>query len=371
MLTGTLALLEPLPPGPEHVAVLTEISDEHMLLGQYETGLEVADRALALAAELGLGRPARTLGFRATSRSYLDERGALDDFEEALELALEAGQGRHAAVIYNNWAIARGSFEGPAQGLETFNLGVAFCRARGISSWENWMRRGTANPLFRLGQLDQYLAVIAGAAERARLESSAYWLAQTRLQEARVRLLRGQAGRMASVPDELEAGIGDATHRAELSVRIGVAAWIRAALGQSEQAIALLTRFADERFGTMYETVQAALDVGEIELAGRIAERANRDLGPLPAAAIAEGRGDLGPAVDCYAQAVDYFRNRGEVVYLARALVGLGRVLARSGRTAEAVEALDEARPILVRLEAAPLLAETDALLRQLTALSA
>jgi hypothetical protein len=46
-------------------------------------------------------------------------------------------------------------------------------------------------------------------------------------------------------------------------------------------------------------------------------------------------------------------------------------VLARLGRTAEAAEALHEARPILIGLEAAPLLSEVDALLGQLTAVSA
>jgi hypothetical protein len=59
------------------------------------------------------------------------------------------------------------------------------------------------------------------------------------------------------------------------------------------------------------------------------------------------------------------------VVGLAPVLVDLGRVLVHLGRAPEAAEALNEARPLLVKLKAAPLLAETDALLGQLSAISA
>jgi hypothetical protein len=106
------------------------------------------------------------------------------------------------------------------------------------------------------------------------------------------------------------------------------------------------------------------IELGVLELAERL------PVDGLSAAAIAEARGELETAANGYAQAVSR-RSFGEVIYPAIALVGLGRVLARLGRTAEAAEALNEARPILVKLGAAPLLAETDAMLEQLTALSA
>jgi hypothetical protein len=86
---------------------------------------------------------------------------------------------------------------------------------------------------------------------------------------------------------------------------------------------------------------------------------------------IAEARGDLETAADAYPRLVEFSRDKGNVVYVAKFLVGQGRVLAQLGRTSEATEALDEARPILVKLGAAPMLSEVDALLQQLTALSA
>jgi tetratricopeptide (TPR) repeat protein len=205
MLTETLALLEPLQPGPEHVAVLTEISGEHHQHGQPEAGLEFADRALALAAELGLGRPARTLGYRATNRSRLDEPGATDDFREALEVALAAGQVRHASTIYNNWANHRARLEGPAEAFETLNEGIALCRARGLTSRVNFMTPNAFRHLFALGELDQALAVAQGQAERARLEGDASLLATAQNWESAVLLLRARSDRLAAAGDERES----------------------------------------------------------------------------------------------------------------------------------------------------------------------
>jgi tetratricopeptide (TPR) repeat protein len=374
MLTETLSLLDSLPPGPEHVAVLTEISGEHHQRKEYETGIEVADRALALAAELGLGRPARTLGYRATNRALRGDPDATDDFREALEIALAAGQIRHASTIYKNFATHRGVFEGPAQALETLNEGIALCRARGLTARVNFKVPGTYNYYFMLGELDELLEVTAGEAERARREGNSEGLARACETHAEVLLLRGQANRIAAMPDELEAGITDATSLAEREIRLSGSAEIRAALGQREAAIALLTRIADEELRTygFINLLPVAIGLGEITLAERLSGWWNtghwqvfRDT------ALAEARGDVEVAIDGYAQLVEHFRSSGDVTWLAKMLVGLGRVLTRLGRTDEAAEALGEARPILVKLQAAPLLAETDALLEQLTALSA
>ena len=47
-------MLEPLPPGPEHVAALTEAAACEALQGRNEAGIDYAEQALALAAQLGL-----------------------------------------------------------------------------------------------------------------------------------------------------------------------------------------------------------------------------------------------------------------------------------------------------------------------------
>ncbi len=70
-----LELLEPLGPSPELVGALTEVARAEVLQGRPEAGIELAERALALSEELGLPRPARTLGYRAMARCELGDVG--------------------------------------------------------------------------------------------------------------------------------------------------------------------------------------------------------------------------------------------------------------------------------------------------------
>ena len=58
-----LGHLEPLPPRPELVLALSEMAGDETLQSRHQAGIRYADRALALAEELGLPRPARALGF--------------------------------------------------------------------------------------------------------------------------------------------------------------------------------------------------------------------------------------------------------------------------------------------------------------------
>jgi hypothetical protein len=369
MLTETLALLEPLPPGPEHVAVLTEISGEHHRRNECETGLEVADRALALAAALGLGRPARTLGYRATNRSKLGDQGAADDFREARDLALAAGQVRHASTIYVNWATHRAIFEGPAEALETSAEGIALCRARGLTARFNFMLRNHVLYLAQLGEMDETREIAESMVERARREGDAALLGSAYMRLADAVVLQGDMDRLATLGDEIEAAIeAPCGPRAILLVR---AAWIRAALGQRERALAWLELPMDAPLAAI-RTVRTAIDLGDMELAERLfPQMPDGDTRLVVSAAFAEARGDLQAAADGYGEAADHFRSRSNVVGLGPVLVDCGRVLAGLGRAPEAAEVLNEARPILVKLGAAPLLAETDALLEQLTARSA
>jgi class 3 adenylate cyclase/tetratricopeptide (TPR) repeat protein len=369
MLIETLATLDSLAPGPEHVAVLTEISGALYLHREYEAGLGDANRALGLAAGLGLGRPARALGYRAANRSVRGDPAATDDFREALELALAAGQARHAATIYNNWAGHRGRFEGPAEALETRNLGIAFCRTRGLTARVSFATTEAMPLLFELGELDQVLAGAAAAAERARRDGNTYALARAYCDEAGVLVLRGDADRLASWLEEVDATFSEPARAWAEGYIVRAIALSRAAIGQREQALALLAQLPDGGWGASIDTVRTAIDLGEIELADEFAARLGGDV--TADAAVAEARGDLETAADGYANAADRHRSRGEIVSLAQTLVCLGRVRARLGRTGNAAEALDEARPILVKLQAAPLLAETDSLLGQLDALSA
>ena len=130
-----LALLEPLPPGPELVAALTAVARVETLQGRNEAGIRYAEQALTLAEQLGLEPPARALGSRGLARAYLGDRGGLDDFREAIALATEAGQGRAAAVLINNLGVALWAFEGPMAALEVLDGAIAFAQPEGLARW--------------------------------------------------------------------------------------------------------------------------------------------------------------------------------------------------------------------------------------------
>ena len=115
--------------------------------------------------------------------------------------------------------------------------------------------------------------------------------------------------------------------------------------------------------------VRTALAIGALELAERLVE----DVQPRTPyaehalvaanAAFTEAGGDLQVAADTYADATVRWERFGVVPELAFALLGQGRSLLGLSRPAEAVPVLQHGREIFERLQAAPALAETDALL--------
>lgn len=119
-----VALLEPLPPGLELVGALTELARAEGLTGSLDAAARHAEQALALAAQLGQPRPARTLGYLGLARCDLGDPAGLADYREALAIATEAGQGHDAAVIYANLGGTLSVFEGPAAALDMLRQGI-------------------------------------------------------------------------------------------------------------------------------------------------------------------------------------------------------------------------------------------------------
>ena len=126
-----LAILEPLPPGPSLVSVLTEVAAAEAVHGRPEAAIRAAERAVALAAMLGLARPARALGFRGLARCNLGDPEGLEDMREAITLATRAGQGREVALLHIHLSWSLLSFEGPVASLAMLRAGRALAQARG------------------------------------------------------------------------------------------------------------------------------------------------------------------------------------------------------------------------------------------------
>jgi class 3 adenylate cyclase/tetratricopeptide (TPR) repeat protein len=112
-LAEALQLLETEPPGPELVAAYTIQASDRYVAADYEEAVAAADQAVSLAARLGLPQPATALGFRGLAHASMGERQGIDEMRQALDLAIEQGEGHSAAILYNNLAYAVWLYDGP------------------------------------------------------------------------------------------------------------------------------------------------------------------------------------------------------------------------------------------------------------------
>ena len=379
-----VALLAPLPAGPELVSALTDLARAKALQGQAEACIRHAEQALALADELGLPRPARTLGYRGLARCDLGDAGGLDDYRDAIALATDVGRGREAGVIYANFGETLWAFEGAEAALEVMRSGMAFAHDRGLAETVNYITGSTLDPLFGHGAFDEALDVAAAIVnDSGHLDITAQ--VNARAAQARVFSLRGEVAHVAGSLDWLESTAAGAGAPDYAVIGLAAAALARAALGENGAAATLLATILATPGGrvTQYyaihlpSMVRTALGIGDQPLAERLVDacEARHPLGAhalvTVGAALAEARDDHAAAAEGYAEAAEGWRRFGVVPERAFALLGQGRCLTALGRPREAVHALQSAREIFDALKAVPAVSGTDTLLQEAAALSA
>ncbi|HEY6076955.1 MAG TPA: AAA family ATPase, partial [Gaiella sp.] len=115
---------------PPLLDALTELAGVLTVNERNEDATRVAERAFALADELGVERPARLLGFRGSQRFYLGDIGGLDDMDKAYERLLASGASRFATVVRFNHVRAMWHLEGPRT-LDEFVETREFALGRG------------------------------------------------------------------------------------------------------------------------------------------------------------------------------------------------------------------------------------------------
>ena len=372
-----LAILEPLPPGPELVEALIEVSRARTLSGELAEGIGLAEQALALAAELGLPTPARALGYRGLARCELGDREGLADMRDALRIAIETGDGREAGLLYNNLGRSLWVFDGPVAAVELYRQGLAFDESRGMTGLAVWIESGSLDSLADTAELDEVVAAATRLAERTEATGQVPPRITSLAVLARVFALRGQAERAVGFLDWLERSARDTAGPEIVAQGVGSCAIARTALGEVDRAAALLDELAatpglrtQAAFAAWLPSlVRAAISIGDADVAGRLAAGTERipylvHAAVAANAAIAEAGGDLQAALDGYTDAARRWEGFGVVPEQAFALLGRGRCLLGLGRPTDASPVLLEARAIFDRLGAAPTLVEVDALAR-------
>jgi class 3 adenylate cyclase len=374
VIAEALDVLEEQPPGPELVAAYAELAGSRLVGAAYPEAIAAAGRALALAAGLGLPEPARALGVRGLARSSLGERQGLEDMRRALALAVEQGQGRAAAVLHNNLALALWQDEGPHAALAACREGIDFCDRRGIAEFALAIAAMSTTFLAELGLVEQAVAEAKQLAERLQAASSIYFLEPRFVQ---LRLLYKQGAHQdAPAPDALLAAARESGDPQDYADSFAATAGLLLAQGRPQQAKALLVELEQvsgiraERYyaSALPELVRTALALAEPELAARLVKGVEA---PTPLfehalsacrAQLAEAAGGPSGAAKLYAQAADRWRGFGNVPERAYALLGEGRCLTVLNNP-EAEQPLREARELFASMGYKPALAETEALL--------
>jgi class 3 adenylate cyclase/tetratricopeptide (TPR) repeat protein len=369
-----LELLESQPPGPELVAAYSQLAARRYVGSMYHESIAAAGKALALTRELGLELPARALGFRGGSRACLGDREGLADMRRALELAVDQGRGRDAAVIYANLSIELLQYEGPEPALSALLEGIEFSKRRGISLLASDMEAQSAAYLRDVGRADEALAQAAASAARAEAAGVVPELIEARAVELRLLAERGQHGRLRTAAEELIATARTAGEPQQLGAALAAAALVCA--DEPQRAKALLVeleetpgvRGTEEYASQLPELVRTALAVGDRQLAARLIDGVEDSI-PLLSharcaclAQLAEADGDHAEAAARYAEAVQRWREFRRVPECAYALLGLGRCLVQLGDDG-AERALREAQDVFASLGYGPAVARTEAYL--------
>jgi class 3 adenylate cyclase/tetratricopeptide (TPR) repeat protein len=379
-----LALLEQLGPSSELVQALTEQAAASFVSEEHRESLAFAERAIALAGDMGLPEPVRALGFRGGARVALGDGQGVGDMRRALEAAMHQGLAREVAVLHNNLAEHLVRTEGPRARLELLQQGVVFVERRGMVEWMLVLEAQAVETMVDLGQIDDAMA--AADALAPRIESTEDWMSLLvlRLTRGWVLTRRGEFEEARRIAEWTVAQGRDSGDPQFLAGALPLAATAMIGNGDAERAVALLVeleqipnvRHTPSYAPNLPEAVRVAIAADDVNLATRLIHRLE-PMYPLDEhalvtarALLAEKRGNLAEAAELFADAAERWAHFEMPWERAQALLGEGGCRLALSQSAEASDRLRAARDALVALRAGPALTRTDTLLQQATALT-
>ena len=161
-----LAILEPLPPGPELAWAYANLAALAMLEEDGGTAIELARRSAELAERLG--RPdilSDALNTEACAALLLGQPWT-ELLDRSLRVALDAGLEEQAGRAYANLHATHDAERRIADADRIYRQGVAYCDAHDVSTFGTCLRGERTLWLERLGQLGRGRWARRGAADR-------------------------------------------------------------------------------------------------------------------------------------------------------------------------------------------------------------
>jgi class 3 adenylate cyclase/tetratricopeptide (TPR) repeat protein len=379
VLSEAIELLEREPPGAELASAYVRMAADRVVSGHARDALEWADKALALADDLG-GLPRirpRALDARGTARCDLGDFGGMDDLRAGLALGLELGSGYDTAVLYNNLAEPVWLVEGPDAAMAVCEEGVDFAERRGQSEAAMWLRASTLGPLLDLGRWDEAVTLADEAIAWDLAHGGDYLAIGCRRYLTLILAWRGDLIAARDLSAHVLPRAREIDDLQQLVPALVNAALVAQATGDRPAAVALVTEAAQlttDRAGGHRFLGQHVADM--VRVAATPAPELARDLiaaaepsatryrlaATTARAVLAESTGEVEEAASLFATAAEGWGAYRQVLEHALALLGQGRCLAATGRD-EAAHVLRVAHERLKALGARPSAAEAAALL--------
>jgi class 3 adenylate cyclase/tetratricopeptide (TPR) repeat protein len=378
MLGEATELLERHPPGRELSLAYRRRAGQDMIRGRAAAALVSSQRSLDLAEELGIREDfTSVLQFRGVARCEVgDVENGLADLREGLKLSLEEGYVRGAGIGYSNLGCFVWLTAGPEAGLEIHEAGIAFDEQRGSQGNRHWKIAESAWMLYDLGRWDEVLertgrvlTFIGSSTGQLRLVALPYM--------AQVLVRRGRTAEAAVLVEEFVPLARDARDAQVLVPALAVAAFVEQARGDLSAAAGFVEEIEQttrgisdfHRASFLDELAAVCVEAGDLDLVRRLVDSIRMTAGRAghslvgARAVLAEADGDPRAALLLFEEAAKRWDEYGFVFRRGLALLGSARCLLALGRRTDATPVLHEARDIFAALEAAPVLAEVDALL--------
>jgi tetratricopeptide (TPR) repeat protein len=364
---------------PELVEALSfEAGERSLSDGDHDGGVEAADRALKMANDLGIAVPVRALRNRGTARTNKGDMGGLEDYRRAADLAQEQGLGRDRLGSVFNLLLYEADIEGTAQALQGVRDGLAESERYGIEDMTFAFKSLLISGLIDDGSWDEALALAEELIPVLEAHDDVWSLVPLRTGLAALLTDRGEPQAAEPLASWVLDRVREMDEHQALAGSLFIRLYVAERLGDRATAASLLhelvERCAGEN-GVIWWLDLAALTavrLDEKDLARQLIESITP---AVPAhemkvnageAVLAESDGDLPRAVTLFQAAEAFAERLGSTPTRAFSLLGLGRSLMGTERTADATVALEDARKLFVSMGAKPWVAETDALLQRL-----
>jgi tetratricopeptide (TPR) repeat protein len=362
-----LRLLPDDEPCAELVLVLETCAAVHARHFDSPAVLALADRAIDLAAALGLDPPVRAMHYRAVALCDLGDATGLSDIRRTLEIAKRLSTSDVGVISFNLVQDVL-VYEGPPAAIKAVEEWRDFAEQRGDAYSTLTHSHRLAWCLFRAGE---WQAADALASELdGELERRGMWLDLEELRSlwSQILDLKGQTERAAPLAEWAERrGREGSGNRIDCLVAL---AGVRLSQGDVAAALELVEELATTTPRPMPvpfalvtpAAVRIAASCGDVTLVealldGLVPERA------FDSCAIAAGKGllhelavDPAPAKREYAAASKAWEHLGEPYESAHCLLGQGRCLLQLGRRNEAQAVMGRAAAVFARLGASPAL---------------